>query len=125
MTGPTVRVAGRIMSNRDKGKVMFIDLEDQTARIQLFIGKSQVGEENWTLAQNFDLGDLIGAESEHLFEHGQEILAEERWVLTHGKVPDTPHDNGFRAGNALGRRAGALRCARVIVLAREQIDRRC
>ena len=64
MTGPTVRVAGRIMSNRDKGKVMFIDLEDQTARIQLFIGKSQVGEENWELAQNFDLGDLIGADGQ-------------------------------------------------------------
>ena len=64
MTGPTVRVAGRIMSNRDKGKVMFIDLEDQTARIQLFIGKSQVGEENWELASHFDLGDLIGADGQ-------------------------------------------------------------
>ena len=64
MSGPTVRVAGRIMSNRDKGKVMFIDLEDQNARVQLFIGKSQVGDENWELAQHFDLGDLVGADGE-------------------------------------------------------------
>lgn len=64
MIGPEVRVAGRIMSNRDTGKLMFIDLRDQTASVQLFIGKSQVGEENWALAQNFDLGDLIGVDGE-------------------------------------------------------------
>ncbi len=64
MTGPTVRIAGRIMSNRDTGKLMFIDLRDQTGRVQLFIGKSQVGEENWSLAENFDLGDLIGVDGE-------------------------------------------------------------
>ena len=39
IVGPSVRVAGRIMSNRDTGKLMFIDLEDQSASIQLFIGK--------------------------------------------------------------------------------------
>jgi lysyl-tRNA synthetase class 2 len=64
MTGPTVRVAGRIMSNRDTGKLMFIDLRDQTESIQLFVGKSQVGADNWALAQNFDLGDLIGVDGE-------------------------------------------------------------
>ena len=64
MTGPMVRVAGRIMSNRDTGKLMFIDLQDQSANVQLFIGKSQVGEDNWALAQNFDLGDLVGIDGE-------------------------------------------------------------
>lgn len=64
MTGPDVRVAGRIMSNRDTGKLMFIDLEDQSANIQLFIGKKQVGESNWTLAENLDLGDIIGVDGE-------------------------------------------------------------
>ena len=64
MTGPAVRVAGRIMSNRDTGKLMFIDVQDQTANIQLFVGQKQVGEGNWQLAQNFDLGDLIGVDGE-------------------------------------------------------------
>lgn len=64
IVGPSVRVAGRIMSNRDTGKLMFIDLEDQSASIQLFIGKNQVGPDNWALAQNFDLGDLIGVDGE-------------------------------------------------------------
>jgi lysyl-tRNA synthetase class 2 len=52
------------MSNRDTGKLMFIDLQDQSANVQLFIGKSQVGEDNWALAQNFDLGDLVGIDGE-------------------------------------------------------------
>ena len=64
LVGPSVRIAGRIMSNRDKGKLKFIDLQDQTDHIQLFIGKNQVGDDNWELAGNFDLGDLIGADGQ-------------------------------------------------------------
>ena len=64
LIGPQVRVAGRIMSSRDKGKLKFIDLHDQDGQIQLFIGKNQVGDENWELAGNFDLGDLIGVDGQ-------------------------------------------------------------
>ena len=60
MSGPKVRAAGRILLHRDKGKLHFIDIEDWTGRIQLFVGKNQVGEENWELIQCLDLGDLIG-----------------------------------------------------------------
>jgi len=62
MTGPKVRAAGRILLHRDKGKLQFIDIEDWTGRIQLFVGKTQVGEENWNLIQCLDLGDLIGVD---------------------------------------------------------------
>lgn len=60
--GPQVRVAGRILLQRDKGKLRFIDIQDWTGRIQLFIGKRQVGEEDFELAGLFDLGDLIGVD---------------------------------------------------------------
>lgn len=62
--GPKVRVAGRIILHRKKGKLMFLDLWDWTGRIQVMIGMSQVGDANWELAQNFDLGDLIGVDGE-------------------------------------------------------------
>ncbi len=62
LAGPNVRAAGRIMLHRDKGKLQFIDIEDWTGRIQLFVGKNQVGEENWELIQCLDLGDLIGVD---------------------------------------------------------------
>ena len=48
--GPAVRVAGRIMLRRGQGKVVFLDLRDWTERIQIFIGKNQVGDLGWNLA---------------------------------------------------------------------------
>ena len=62
LSGPTVRAAGRIMLHRDKGKLHFIDIEDWTGRIQLFIGRGQVGDDNWKVVECVDLGDLIGVD---------------------------------------------------------------
>jgi len=62
--GPRVRAAGRIVLMRDTGKLIFADIRDWTGQIQLYIGKKQVGEQNWALAQCFDLGDLIGVDGE-------------------------------------------------------------
>ena len=60
--GPKVRVSGRIMLARTKGKLIFLDLKDWTGTIQIFVGKNQVGEDEFALAKLFDLGDLVGAE---------------------------------------------------------------
>jgi lysyl-tRNA synthetase class 2 len=60
--GPRVRVAGRITLKRDQGNVIFLDLRDWTERIQVFVGKKQVGEQGWKLANLLDLGDLIGVD---------------------------------------------------------------
>jgi lysyl-tRNA synthetase, class II len=62
--GPKVRAAGRIILQRGAGKLIFADIVDWTGKIQLLIGKKQVGERNWETAQCFDLGDLIGVDGE-------------------------------------------------------------
>jgi len=62
--GPTVRAAGRIILQRRAGKLIFVDIRDWTGKIQLLVGKRQVGERNWALAQCFDLGDIIGVDGE-------------------------------------------------------------
>ena len=62
--GPRVRAAGRIFLRRKKGKLIFTDIRDWTGQIQIFIGKNQVGEENWELCQCLDLGDIIGVDGE-------------------------------------------------------------
>ena len=64
LSGPIVRAAGRIMLHRDKGKLMFIDIQDWTGTVQLFVGKAQVGDENWELIKCLDLGDLIGVDGQ-------------------------------------------------------------
>ena len=60
--GPRVRAAGRIMFQRPTGKLVFINIRDWTGDIQLFVGKKQVGEENFELAKCFDLGDIVGVD---------------------------------------------------------------
>ncbi len=60
--GPQVRAAGRIVLQRKKGKLIFLDIRDWTGQIQIFVGRGQVGEENWALAECLDLGDLIGVD---------------------------------------------------------------
>jgi lysyl-tRNA synthetase class 2 len=82
---PRVRIAGRIVSRRDGGKVHFLDLKDWSgkptlreikgdkeeateqvpdlsSRVQVMIGQKQVGETGWRLAQLLDLGDLLGVD---------------------------------------------------------------
>lgn len=55
-----VRIAGRIVLRRVMGNVHFLDVQDSTGRIQVMIGKKQVGENGWKLAGLLDLGDLVG-----------------------------------------------------------------
>jgi len=60
--GDTVRVAGRIRGRRKAGKLRFIDLQDQTGRIQLLFSKGDMTEPQWELMSALDDGDLIGAD---------------------------------------------------------------
>lgn len=62
--GLKVVVAGRIMANRNHGKVNFIDLADQTKRMQLFMKSDVLGEEAFQTLKDLDIGDIIGAEGE-------------------------------------------------------------
>ncbi|RLB65256.1 MAG: lysine--tRNA ligase [Deltaproteobacteria bacterium] len=54
------RVAGRIMAKRDFGKAAFIQIQDRTGRLQIYVAKNQVGEESFDLFRKFDLGDIVG-----------------------------------------------------------------
>ena len=52
----------RIIQRRSAGKAFFVDIWDWTGKIQIMIGQKQVGEQGWALAQELDLGDLIGVD---------------------------------------------------------------
>jgi len=62
--GPQVRAAGRIVLRRPSGKLHWLQIRDWTGTIQVLIGKAQVGERNWAIAQCLDLGDIIGVDGE-------------------------------------------------------------
>jgi lysyl-tRNA synthetase class 2 len=56
-----VSIAGRITAHREMGKSMFIDLRDQSGRIQVYAQKQTLGDDQWNIFTHLDLGDFIGA----------------------------------------------------------------
>jgi lysyl-tRNA synthetase class 2 len=59
--GREVSVAGRVTAHRDMGKSMFIDVRDQTGRLQVYAQKNILGDEQFDVFRHLDLGDFIGA----------------------------------------------------------------
>lgn len=55
-----VVVAGRVMNMRGHGKVSFLDLYDFQGKIQIYAKIDVVGEENFDLLKQIDIGDIIG-----------------------------------------------------------------
>ena len=55
-----VRLAGRVMAIRGHGKTCFMDLMDKSGRIQLYVRKDAIGEENYALIKMMDIGDIVG-----------------------------------------------------------------
>ncbi len=55
-----VQTAGRIVSMRGHGKVGFVDLAGQGARLQLYVRRDRVGTKNYRLYKLLDIGDIIG-----------------------------------------------------------------
>ena len=79
--GKTVRVAGRLMSKRGQGKVMFCDLQDSTGRIQLFVKIDELGEEEYARFKKNDLGDIVGVEGEVFKTKTEEISVRAKTVV--------------------------------------------
>jgi len=63
-SGPKVRAAGRVVRYRTGGKLLFLEIWDQTGRVQLMIRVNKVTATEWQVAQLLDLGDLIGVDGE-------------------------------------------------------------
>ena len=56
-----VGLAGRIMLKRGMGGVLFMDILDESGRMQLFFQKNQLADD-FKLAQQIDLGDIVGVQ---------------------------------------------------------------
>ena len=93
--GPKIRAAGRIVLQRKAGKLIFLDLRDWTGQIQIMIGRKQVGEENWAIAECLDLGDIIGVDGElkHTRKGELTIFSEKLHFLTKSiATPPAKHE---------------------------------
>src|SRR5438270_13650022 len=59
--GREVSIAGRVTAHRDMGKSMFIDVRDQSGRLQVYAQKNVLGDDQFDIFRHLDLGDFIGA----------------------------------------------------------------
>ncbi|RJP28143.1 MAG: lysine--tRNA ligase [Candidatus Omnitrophota bacterium] len=71
--GLKVSVCGRIFAKRLHGKVIFFDLRDSSARIQLYAKKDIIGDEKFALLENLDIADIINAEGQLFKTHTSEV----------------------------------------------------
>ena len=55
-----VKLAGRVMAIRGHGKTCFMDMQDKDGRIQVYVRKDVLGEENYALIKMMDIGDTVG-----------------------------------------------------------------
>ncbi len=62
--GPAGRTAGRVVRYRTGGKLLFLEIWDQSGRVQLMLRINKLTETEWKVAQLLDLGDLIGVQGE-------------------------------------------------------------
>ena len=55
-----VAVAGRLMTRRIMGKASFIDVRDGSDRMQVYVRRDEIGDDNYAEFKKWDLGDIVG-----------------------------------------------------------------
>jgi len=77
-----VIIAGRLIAKRAHGKACFCDLKDQSAKVQLYVKKDIVGDDNFSLFQELDIGDFLGINGAMFKTHTGEVTVKvEGFVL--------------------------------------------
>ena len=91
LEGKTVSIAGRLMSKRGMGKVSFCDLQDKMGRVQLYVRRDLIGEEEYSWFKKYDTGDLVGVTGEVFkTEKGQISVRAESVVLLSKSLQPLP-----------------------------------
>ncbi len=56
----TFAIAGRVVSYRSFGKVTFFNLQDRSAKIQVYAARDELGTEEYQRFKKTDIGDIVG-----------------------------------------------------------------
>lgn len=80
--GERVIVAGRVVARRDMGKATFVDLRDDTGRVQVLLRPNQVGEAAYEALKLIDLGDFLSATGNAMRTRtGQPTVGAVTWTM--------------------------------------------
>lgn len=82
MEDQEVSCAGRIMAFRNMGKASFIDIQDKQGRIQSYVRRDAIGEEEYDWFKTYDMGDIVGVEGTVFkTKHGEVSIKATKVVL--------------------------------------------
>ncbi|MBW2260670.1 MAG: lysine--tRNA ligase [Deltaproteobacteria bacterium] len=83
------RLAGRVMVLRSFGKAAFLDFEDVTGRIQVYVKKDVLPDEEFKTFKKVDVGDIVGVEGFAFFTKTGEltVMAERMHFITKALRP--------------------------------------
>ena len=81
MEDQEVSVAGRIMAFRRMGKVAFVDMQDAKGRIQIFVARDNIGQDEYNVFKTYDVGDIIGVRGEVFKTKTGEISVRAKTVI--------------------------------------------
>ncbi|MDP8259417.1 MAG: lysine--tRNA ligase [Candidatus Gygaella obscura] len=93
-----VSTAGRIVSKRLHGKAGFANIKDQSGKIQIYLKKDILGEENFKIASSCDIGDIVGIKGKLFVTHTgeQTIEVAELFILSKSLRPLPEKWHGLR-----------------------------
>lgn len=91
--GPKVRAAGRVVRHRTGGKLHFLELWDQTGRVQLMARINKLTPEDWKLLECLDLGDIVGVDGEFgITKTGEPTIQVEKLTFLTKSLEPHPKD---------------------------------
>ncbi|MCL4398354.1 MAG: lysine--tRNA ligase [Candidatus Parvarchaeota archaeon] len=81
LEGKDTSVAGRITAKRDHGKIKFIDLQDEKGSIQVYFSEKHADEESTKIAEELDVGDIIGVKGNVVKTKTNEISVDAKKIV--------------------------------------------
>jgi len=81
--GFQVQVAGRIITKREMGRIIFCHLQDETGKIQIAFKQDNLEKDNYKLfGKKIDPGDIVSIEGERFkTKKGEESILVKKWTL--------------------------------------------
>mgnify|MGYP002639705715 FL=1 len=86
------RLAGRLMSRRVMGKASFANIMDGSGKLQLYIGRDDIGVDTYMMFKQLDIGDFIGVSGELMITRtGEKTLKVHELTLLSKNVRPLPN----------------------------------
>lgn len=107
LQGQQVVLCGRVLGRRGYGKLAFLDVHDQSGRIQVCLQKDKLSEQDFARLKQLNLGDVIAVEGEmSKTKVGENTVFGTGWTMLTKALENPPADKtqGLADGELRARR---------------------